>query len=222
MTLLAISNVHGQVKNVKIKKTQPIVTKSIPKDSLKNYSNPKGDLIKYLDAYKTAEFEESKTIINEYSFDQGADYTMTDYSSVTGLTFETNFPNIKGYKALVNCKLKTKAGDYMDKKMLVVMYYDKLKTHYSVFGMQEATDAKSEYENAKTRVDAGEYVDRTNGKGMWTDKEYDYKKVAFWAVMTGQINDAKKYINLAISSASEIRNNSFSTDQIELIIERIM
>lgn len=181
-----------------------------------NCFGQKEELIKYLDAYKTAEFEESQKIINDYSFDQGAEYTMSEYSSTAGLPFETDLPNIKGYKAIVNCKLKNKAGGFMDQKMLVVMYYDNLKKHYSVFTMRESADTKQEYQSAKTQVEAGEYV-----RQYWTDKEYDYKKLAFWAMMVGQINEAKKYIALAVSSAKESKNNSFSTDNIDLIIKRI-
>lgn len=173
----------------------------------------KDDLVKYLEAYKTSEFEESKKIIADYSFEQEAEYTMSEYSSISGLTFSPDIPTIKGYKAIINCKLQNKAGTFIEKRMMIVMYFDKIKKHWAVFDMREVADPKHEYETAKTDVEAGKF---------YTDKEYVYRNLAYWCMMAGQIKDAKKYIDLAITSAKENNNNLFSTSHVDLAIKRIM
>ena len=70
----------------------------------------KSDLIKFLDACKTFEFEESKEIISKYSFNLGNMYDLLNYEEPTGILFDTDTLNIKGYKAIINCKIKNKAG----------------------------------------------------------------------------------------------------------------
>lgn len=182
-----------------------------------NCFGQKADLIKFLDAYKTIEFDESKKLIQDYSFNRydyaEFDVSMSEYSAIDGLIFTANLPDVKGYKAIVNCKLKNEAGGFIDKRMLVVMYYDKIKKHYSVFGMREAVDPKYEYQETKIIVESGKY---------YKSKEADYLWLAWWAIMAGQIKDAKKYIEIAISSAKENGNTLFSTKSIDLVLKRIM
>lgn len=173
----------------------------------------KEDLIKYLDAYKTSEFEESKAIIADYSFDQNAEYTMSEYSSISGLTFTSDIPSIKGYKAIIVCKLQNKAGTFIEKRVMVVMYFDKVKKHWAVFGIREVEDAKYEYETSKSRVESGKF---------FTDKEYDYRGVSWWAIMAGHIIDGKKYIDMASIAAKERNNSSFTTKHIAVAINRII
>ena len=183
-----------------------------------NCFGQKADLIKFLDAYKTIEFEESQKIIHDYSFDRDdvADFrfTMSEYSTIEGLAFKADLPNVKGYKAIVNCKLKNEAGNFVDKRILVVMYYDNLNKHYSVFGMREAVDPKYQYQKAQKTVQAGEEVFGT--------KEDDYLWLTWWAIMAGQIKDARKDIETSISAAKDNNNNSFSTKKIDLFLKRII
>ena len=174
----------------------------------------KPDLIKYLNAYKTAEFEESQKVIADYSFGQDADYTISEYSTFDGLTFSTDIPTIKGFKAIGNCKVKNKAGGFIDKRMMVVMYFDKIKKHWSVFSLREVAESKHEYETAKSDVEAGKF---------YTSKEFVYRNLAYWSLMAGQIKDGKKYIELAISSSKESTSSvPFSTGQVDVAVKRIM
>ena len=105
----------------------------------------KSDLIKFLDACKTFEFEESKEIISKYSFNLGNMYDLLNYEEPTGILFDTDTLNIKGYKAIINCKIKNKAGQYIDKKMIVVMYLNKENSLWCVEMFREATDPNKEY-----------------------------------------------------------------------------
>ena len=176
-------------------------------------SAQKAELTKYLNAYKTSEFEESQVIIKEYSFDQRAEYTMSEYSYGDGLLFNTDISSIQGFKVIINCKLKNKADGFIDKRMLIVMYYDKTKKHYSVFDICEAADSKSNYLTYKKEVDDGKFN---------LEKEYEYRSLSYWALMSGQIKEAKKYIDLAIEEAKLKNNNFFNSFNVDLILQRIM
>lgn len=166
------------------------------------------ELQKYLDAYKTKEFDESKKIIRDYSFDGEAAYTMFDYSSINGVLFDTDIPEIKGYKAIINCKLETNGKQVIDKRMMVVMYYDKIRKRWAVYGIREVADATYEYKVSKENVEA---------KIFYTKKEYSYRSLAYWCILSGHLLDANKYIEIAIEEATSNRNSSFTTDLVNIL-----
>jgi len=175
----------------------------------------KGELIKYLDAYKTADLYQSKEIIYKYSFihDKKYEYDLNIlyYSHIEGITFKTDIPNINGYKAIMNCKLKNGPGDYIDKKLLVVMYYDSVAKHYSVFNMREIADTKKEYQVIKKITDTSH-----------TDKEANYSWLTWWAIMAGKLKEASNYNNLSISLSKQRGNSLSHFKSIETCLKRIM
>ena len=174
----------------------------------------KEDLIKYLESYKTSEFEESKKVISEYSFDnEEVEYTMSEYSSINGLIFTTDIPAVKGYKAIMNCKLQAKSGTFIEKRMMVIMYYDKIKKHWSVLKIREPVETNNEYQLGKKSVEGG---------GLGSGRELDYGWLSFWAMMAGQIKDARKYVDIAILASKETTNHSPFTTRIDLVLKRIL
>jgi hypothetical protein len=180
--------------------------------SISNAQGQPEELKKFLDAYKTSEFDESKKIIKDYSFNVDATYTMSEYSSVNGLFFDTDIPGVKGYKAIINCKLENKALQFIDKRMMVVMYFDKERKIWAVFGIREVADATNEYNIAKNDVEANKF---------YTKKEFVYRGLAYWCMMAGKLQDAKKYIELGIEEAKSTNNSSFTTN-FDLILKAIL
>ena len=175
ITILSISNTFGQTEELK----------------------------KYLDAYKTSEFDESKKILQDYSFAEDAGFIMSEYSSVNGILFDTDIPTVKAYKAIINCKIENKAHQFADKRMMIVMYFDIERQRWAVFGIREAADATYEYNKAKNNVEADKF---------YTKKEYVYRNLAFWCMMAGKLQDANKYIELGIEEAKSNSNSSFTTN----------
>lgn len=183
LTILSISNAFGQTEELK----------------------------KFLDAYKTSEFDESKKIIQDLSFNVVATYTMSEYSSVNGLLFETDIPEVKGYKAIINCKLENESHQFTDKRMMVVMYFDKERKKWVVFGIREVIDATNEYNISKNDVEANKF---------YTKKEFVYRNLAYWCMMAGKLQDAKKYIELGITEAKSNNNSEFTTN-VDMILKAI-
>lgn len=163
----------------------------------------KEDLEKYFNAYKTKEFDESKKIIADYSFGGEAQYTLADIGEINGVEFSTDIEGLKGYKAIITCKVENKLGGLIEKRMMAVAYFDKTKNHWSVFGFGQAADPANEFEIAKKNVDAGDF---------YTDKEYVFRNLAYWAMMAGKINEAEKYEQMAFDAAKEHKNDSFSDE----------
>ncbi len=179
--------------------------------SISNAFGQSEELIKFLNAYKTSEFNESKKIIQDYSFNVNATYTMSEYSSVNGLLFETDIPEVKGYKAIINCKLENNSHQFADKRMMVVMYFDKERKRWAVFAIREVIDATNEYNIAKNDVEANKF---------YTKKEFVYRGLAYWCMMAGKLQDAKKYIELGLTEAKSNNNSTFTTN-IDLILKAI-
>jgi hypothetical protein len=169
------------------------------------------ELTKFLDAYKTSEFDESKKVIQDYSFNEKATYTMSEYGSISGLLFETDYPEVKGYKAIVTCKLENQANQLIDKRMMIVMYFDKMRKHWAVFAFREVVDVMNEYNSAKSDLE----INRFN-----VPKKTLYGSVAYWSMMAGKLQDAKKYSDLEITEAKS-NNLPYSTD-IESTLKAIL
>lgn len=175
----------------------------------------KEDLIKYLDAYKTSEFEESKTIVSDYSFSQNPTYILASYSDISGLDFSTDTSIVKGYKAIFMCKLQNKAGGYIEKKMMVIMYFDYVKNHYSVFSFREpVSDPSYEAQQFKTHIIKEEFYLTANGwsninkKGAYDDKKGMYRSFVYWSLLSGHIKDAIEYNKIAISLEEKYKNDT--------------
>lgn len=180
--------------------------------SISIYSQ-KDDLNKYLEAYKTAEFSESQEIIKDYSFGNPPTYTMMDYTSANGIPFITDIENIKGYKAIVNCKLKSEAGTFIDKKMIVVMYLNQKNEKWSVYLFREVCDPEKEYNSSKANIDAGKF---------YTKKQYVYRNLSYWAIAAGKIKESEKYIALAKQAANSDGDSAFSITSQTNILEQII
>jgi hypothetical protein len=179
--------------------------------SIPNALGQTEELKKFLDAYKTKEFDESKKIIQDYSFNVENTYTLSEYTSINGLFFDTDHAKVKGFKAIINCKLENKAHQFIDKRMMVIMYYDKQRYRWAVYGIREVADATNEYTLAKNDVEANKF---------YSQKEFVYRNLAYWCMMAGKLQDANKYIELGIAEAKSSNNSTFTTN-IDMILNAI-
>jgi uncharacterized protein YfbU (UPF0304 family) len=184
----------------KIKQLLTISTLTIL--SVSNVLGQTDELTKFFDAYKTSEFDESKKIIQDYSFDLKASNIMSEYGKISGLLFETDNPEVKGYKAIVTCKLENKSNQIIDKRMMVVMYFDKTRNHWAVFEFREVVDVMNEYNSAKSDLEINRFH---------VPKKTLYGSVAYWSMMVGKLQDAKKYSALNIEEAKS-NNLPYSTN----------
>lgn len=166
------------------------------------------ELKKFLDAYKTAEFEESKLVLHDYSFDLMASYKMSGYGPINGMLFETDIKGVKGYKAIVTCKIENEANQLVDQRMIIVMYFDKERKRWAVYVIREVVDALYEYNTSKSQVEAGKF---------YSEKEFVYRNLAYWGIMAGKIQEAKKYIEKGLDEANSKGNLAFTSNEYKVI-----
>lgn len=151
------------------------------------------NLVKYLDACKTIEFEESEAIISTLSFPKIKAISLVNYENPIGILFDTDVSGVKGYKAIVNCKIKTKDSESAEKKMIVIMYIHKNTKQWSVYEFRESCSPLKEYSTLKEEIDNGKF---------YTKKQYVYRNASYWSSVSGKFNDCRKYIDLAKKEAS--------------------
>lgn len=157
----------------------------------------------YLDALKTPEFDESKAIVDKYSFREEKIFTLSGYGDITGKTFSTDVATIPGYKAIVTAKAKTERGSFAEKRFLAVMYNDKKDKRWKIYNFREAVDPCSEYTIAKSDIDDNKF---------YTTKQHVYRNLAYWSLMCGKLADLPKTVKLAKDAAKEEGDNLFYID----------
>lgn len=171
------------------------------------------DLTSFLEACKTFDFEESKEIVSQHSLDKMTIYDISSYEEPAGISFNADTLDIKGYKAIVNCKIKNKAGQYIDKKMLIVMYLNKESNLWGVTLFRESLDPKKEYNTLKSEVEAGKF---------YTSKQYVYRNLSNWAINAGLLKEAIKYIQVAEQEAAKANDSKFSIESQKSILNKIL
>lgn len=154
------------------------------------------DLKAFLDALKTAEFDESKKVLDELSFPNCKRYTISSFEGVSGISFETDTKGVKAYKAIFNCKAKNKLGTFIDKRMMTVSYYDKSTKKWRVFDMREPVTPCDEFQKAKRDIDIAR-------------SQYSWMGVSYWAIMCGKLSEAKEAIETSESRARAISDKDF-------------
>jgi hypothetical protein len=162
------------------------------------------DLKNYLTALKTAEFDESKKVIDDLSFPDCKQYTISSFEGISGIAFETDVKGIKAYKAIFNCKAKNKLGAFIDKRMMSVSYFDKTAKKWRVFDMREPVTPCDEFQYAKKNIDI-------------SGAQYSWRLVSYWALMCGKLLEAKEAIETSESRARAINDNDFSNPYNEVV-----
>lgn len=164
------------------------------------------ELLSFLNHYKSIEFNESKDSVLKYNLYHSIKYDISTVGEFSGIFFNCDTLNLNGYKALGVCKLKTKGGSYEEKKMIVVMYFDKAKNHWVVFDFRPSIDPEHELKQAIANI---EYYDK------FSSREFSYRSVAYWALMAGKPGISYKYINMAIEFAKTSKSDiPFSAKEI--------
>lgn len=175
---------------------------------LSNLSAQQSELIKYLNALKTVEFDESKKTIKQLSIQGTYSYILDSYESPIGQIFNTDIPGVKGYKAIIKSRGKDVKGNTVDDRFLVVLYYDKIKLKWIVVDFRTAADPCSEANLSKRDIDKGDF---------YSDKQYVYRNLGYWQMMCGKIKNAKMAFVLANKEAEKNGDKEFSMNYLSAI-----
>lgn len=152
------------------------------------------ELKAYLTALKTPEFAESKKVIKELTFRNFDYYTLSSFSEVSGTMFTTDKSGIKGYKGIFTAKVLNKAGTFIEKRLMTVMYFDKISKKWKILDIREPADAEYEANTSQSNIDKGDF---------YTEKRFVYRSLCYWLMMSGKIIKAKEAVKLAIDNAKD-------------------
>lgn len=167
------------------------------------------ELNTYLTALKTVEFDESKAVIEKYSFSHKSDYILRDFLNTGSIIFNTDIDSLKGYKAIISASAQNGTGNYIDTRFIVVMYFDKVEKLWKVYNMRESVDPCKEAQTSQNHIDEGKF---------YTKKEFVYRNLCYWYMMCGKITKAKEAAKLSNDAAKDAGNNSFALEDDKTIL----
>jgi hypothetical protein len=82
-----------------------------------------------------------------------------------------------------------------------------------VFDFRESVDPSYEFNSQLNDI---------KSSLKYTAIEYIYRRLVYWGVMCGKLNDAKLYLNLSKSEAEKSKNTSYTTNNLDRILLEIV
>ncbi|WP_157618377.1 hypothetical protein [Spirosoma spitsbergense] len=163
------------------------------------------ELNKFLTACQSINEAEAQKTIRDYSFNYKPESELLDFGGIKAEVVETDIPGLKAFAGSVVCKIKANEkvlGKQLttDKKMFFIMYYDKVRKHWAVFGFRDYLKPEEEFSTSKAKVESGSF---------YSAKEFVYRNLAYWALMAGKVSEAQTYTKLALEAAETNKNESF-------------
>jgi hypothetical protein len=136
----------------------------------------------FLQGVKLINLAEGKRMIAETAWFSAQSYpAYTELSTLFEGMFQTDVPNIMGYKRLMEVKAVSKAGTPLLKQYLLISYKDKTTNQWKTFGFREAADAEHEVEAACKNVETQKTI----------PVKFIYRQCGHWSTMAGKLTQAK-------------------------------
>lgn len=174
----------------------------------------KKDLIILLNAYKSSNTINARDIIYDYTlFHENTylyDLDIVEFSNLEETKFITDTKDIVGIKILFNCKLKKGPKEYINKKVMAIMFYEKSAKHYSAVYLGNQEETNKIFKEIKNIVDTGK-----------VQKSHNYSWLSYWALLSGRIKEAIKYNSLASSYNEGDDDNLEQINDFKIGLKRI-
>ena len=105
--------------------------------------------------------------------------------------FDTDIQGIKGYKRLIEAKVRSQASTELTARYVLVAYRDRTSGTWKVFDIRDLKGASSAHEVEET------------AKGLedtrYTKKQVNYRRYAYWLAFDGKVGMAKKAYDQAVA-----------------------
>lgn len=157
----------------------------------------------FLKGIKLINLAEGKRMIAETAWLSDESYPVyTEISTLFEGMFQTNVPNIIGYKRLMEVKAVSKTGTPLLKQYLLISYKDKTTNQWKIFAFRESADTEYEAQAFCRDVDTPTII---RGR-IFTPVKFKYRQCGYWSTLAGKLTQAKA----AFLKASEL--NQLRTD----------
>ena len=114
----------------------------------------------YLSALKIAEIPEGVQAAKQAAWKIDKLPVLQDYTKLYEGVFDTDVPNIKGYKRLVQAKIQSEGRTPLETKYILISYPDHKTLQWRVYDFRElkATSIEHEVEAAKRNLGDTKYI----------------------------------------------------------------
>lgn len=155
----------------------------------------------FLKGIKLIDLPEGKKMISNSVWYSNETYPVyTESSTVFEDMFQTDHPDVTGYKKFMEIKVVSKGGTPLLKKYLLISYKDQSTNQWKVYDFMESHDAEYEAQQYCKNVETLSDIERKIG---WPLK-FKYLGCGQWSASAGKLIQAKN----AFIKASELNEHT--------------
>lgn len=138
------------------------------------------DADRFLEGLKIADLPEGKQILKETSWHLKEIPILHGQKALFEGMFDTDMPNMKGYKRLLEVTVQSKAGTNLTKKHILISYKDKHSGTWKVLAFRESSDVEAAVKYFKEKLgDTSIFKDQTN-----------YASYGYWTSLAGKLQES--------------------------------
>ena len=153
-------------------------------------ADAKASADKFISAMKiAAEVPEAQQTVRQLSWAATRGVQVLGESTLYEGMFDTDLEGIKGYKRLIDAKVRNQAGAEQAVRYVLVAYKDRSSGSWKVFDIRDLNGSNSDHE---VEAAAAQLEDTQYGK-----KQLNYRRYAYWLAFDGKVGKAKQAYDTA-------------------------
>ncbi|MGD0350315.1 MAG: hypothetical protein ABSB84_08390 [Verrucomicrobiota bacterium] len=155
----------------------------------------------FLAAVKIAEIPEGIQAVKQSAWSIDKLPVLQDYTKLYDGTFDTDVPNIKGFKRLVQAKVQSRNMAIIDTRYILISYQDHKSGQWRVYGFTELKDTTVESELS--------FFSQQLGNTQFVPAQFNYWHFAYWLGLSGKLKASQLASEKAITLNAAHPNPDF-------------
>ena len=145
----------------------------------------------FLAAVKIADIPEGIQAVKQSAWSVDKLPVLQDYTKLYDGTFDTDVPNIKGFKRLVQAKVQSQSRAIIDTRYILISYQDHKSGQWRVYGFTELKDTTVESELS--------FFSQQLGNTQFVPAQFNYWHFAYWLGLSGKLKASQLASEKAIT-----------------------
>jgi hypothetical protein len=163
----------------------------------------------FIQALKIIDLPEGKELIKDLTFGEIESFPIISSNKIIfEKLFNTDIPDIKGYKALMEIESISKAKTPLTLRYILICYRHKKENKWKVFEFRESVDTQNEVDSNKLEL---------TKSNKYIKIQYRYRRLAYWQILNGDLMAAKTSFLNASKEAKADNDNKFEIPTFEIL-----
>ncbi len=203
LTALAPLGAQAPKKKAKAASKPPVVeAPAPPKETDLDLAKKVAD--KFILGVQSASLPEGKAMLKDTSFPDIDMPVLLDQKTVIEAMFDTDIPQVQGFRRLLQVKVQSKAGTELSKQYILIAYKEISSSTWKVWEFREAGDALANAAYFKDIIDRKDY--------KYTNRSVELMHWAYWLILGGKLAEARQaYADYKESSKTDDVKGAFQT-----------